>query len=151
MVERTSTLSRVSHVLIVILMLVGIAIPGSAQPSGTGQQSTTRLLPVSSVLTDAAGQPRRGSAVVTFGLFDAQQDGTLLWMEVQDVQADDRGRISAPYRLFRKKSSAANRRVGSASVWTGGNNRASCWWPFPTRSVRPTPKRSAATPSPLSC
>ena len=92
MVERTSP---ISGVMFVTLMILGMAIPGWTQTAARGEQSTTRLLPVSAVLTDAGGQPRKGAAVVTFGLFDAQQDGTLLWTEVQEVHADDRGRFSA--------------------------------------------------------
>jgi hypothetical protein len=76
-------------------MAIGLASPGRAQNPVAASQSTTRLLPVSGALSDAAGQPRGGAAVVTFGLFDAQQDGTLLWTEVQEVQADDRGRFTA--------------------------------------------------------
>ncbi len=93
MLERTVFLSGLRHALLVLLIVTGMAMPGSAQPAN--DQSTTRLLPVTGVLTDSANQPRRGSAVVTFGLFDSQQEGTLLWTEVQEVQADDRGRFSA--------------------------------------------------------
>jgi hypothetical protein len=92
MVARTSA---ISGVMVVTLMILGIAIPGWTQTAASGAQSTTRLLPVSGVLTDAQGEPRKGAAVVTFGLFDAEQDGTLLWTEVQEVLADDRGRFSA--------------------------------------------------------
>lgn len=92
MLARTSA---ISGVMVVTLMILGIAIPGWTQTAASGAQSTTRLLPVSGVLTDAQGERRKGAAVVTFGLFDAQQDGTLLWTEVQEVLADDRGRFSA--------------------------------------------------------
>ena len=88
--ERTSTIARSSQAIIAAGMIILGWVPPAA-----AQQSTTRLLPVSGVLTDSGGQPRRGSAAVTFGLFDAQHDGTLLWTEVQEVQADDRGRFSA--------------------------------------------------------
>jgi hypothetical protein len=95
MVERTWAASGINRALMVMLTSGCIATAGWAQPSANGQPSTTRLIPVSGVLTDAAGHPRQGPAVVTFGLFDDQQGGTLLWTEVQHVQADDRGRFSA--------------------------------------------------------
>ena len=95
MVERTWAASGVNRALIVVLTVGCLASVGRAQPSANGQTSTTRLIPVSGILTDAAGHPRQGAAVVTFGLFDEQQGGTLLWTEVQRVQADDHGRFSA--------------------------------------------------------
>ena len=45
--------------------------------------------------TDADGNPRSGPTVVTFGLYDSQDGGTLLWTEVQEVRGDERGRYNA--------------------------------------------------------
>ena len=56
MVERTSP---ISGVMFVTLMIFGMAIPGWTQTAARGEQLTTRLLPVSAVLTDAGGQPRK--------------------------------------------------------------------------------------------
>lgn len=56
---------------------------------------TTRLVPVSGVLTDRRGRPLSGLVTVMFELYDAQQDGTLLWTETQQVRADERGRYTA--------------------------------------------------------
>ena len=78
----------------VILAIAAAAAPGWAQHP-PDRSSTTRLLPVSGVLTDESGNPRRGRAVVTFGLYDSQEDGALLWTEVQEVEADARGRYQA--------------------------------------------------------
>ena len=77
------------------LFLATSAILSWAQTSASKSASTTRLVPVSGVLTDAKGGPLTGTVMVTFGLYDAQEHGTLLWTEAQEVQADARGRYSA--------------------------------------------------------
>ncbi len=92
-----ATTPNVRAIVCPLLVTLTVAIAGaaSAQPRAVEPSATTRLLPVSGVLTDASGNPRRGPAMVTFGLYDAQENGTLLWTEVQEVQADERGRYSA--------------------------------------------------------
>ena len=81
---------------IVVFVLMSAAVPSLAQNVGVASQtSTTRLLPVSGVLTSADGQPLTGSQVVVFGLYDAEQDDAPLWTETQQVEADARGRYSA--------------------------------------------------------
>lgn len=96
MSERTLAVPMVTLRLFVLsLMLLGAAMPSSAQHPTADAQSTTRLLPVSGVLTGADGQPRTGSIAVVFSLYDAQENGTLLWTETQQVQTDDRGRYTA--------------------------------------------------------
>ncbi len=72
---------------------------------------TTRLMPLSGVLTDAAGTPLAGPQTVTYALFDEAEGGTLLWSEVQTVTADERGRyvaylgaaVSLPLDIFRSE------------------------------------------------
>ena len=77
------------------LLLATSTVLSWAQTSASDSASTTRLVPVSGVLTDAKGSPVTGPVMVTLGLYDAQEQGTLLWTETQQVQADARGRYSA--------------------------------------------------------
>ena len=91
----SSTVRAIVFPLLVTIAFTQGVGSAAAQNRATGQAATTRLLPVSGVLTDAGGHPRSGAAIVTFGLYDAQENGTLLWTEVQEVQADARGRYSA--------------------------------------------------------
>ena len=77
------------------LLLATSTVLSWAQTSASQSASTTRLVPVSGVLTDAKGGPLTGPVTVTLGLYDAQEQGTLLWTETQQVQADARGRYSA--------------------------------------------------------
>ncbi len=89
------TVRAIVSARLVTMVFAHAAGSAAAQNPAAGQAPATRLLPVSGVLTDADGNPRSGAAIVTFGLYDAQENGTLLWTEVQEVQADERGRYSA--------------------------------------------------------
>lgn len=80
---------------LVTVVFATAAGSATAQNLAAGQAPATRQLPVSGVLTDADGNPRSGTAILTFGLYDAQENGTLLWTEVREVQADERGRYGA--------------------------------------------------------
>ena len=85
--------------LIVTMCIALGATPALAAPQASqasqGQASTTRLVPHSGVLTDAAGHPLTGTHVVTFTLFDHAEGGTLLWTDTVTVTADARGRYAA--------------------------------------------------------
>jgi hypothetical protein len=82
---------------ILALLVLGMSIPARAQnlPSPPDGQSTTRMIPVSGTLTSADGAGLTGAVTVTFGLYDAQDGGSALWQETQQVQADARGRYAA--------------------------------------------------------
>jgi hypothetical protein len=85
---------RILCSILVALLPTVITSPSWAQaPPATGAP-TTRLVPISGVLSDGRGQPISGSVAVTFELFDSQLDGTLLWTETQQVEADGRGRYT---------------------------------------------------------
>jgi hypothetical protein len=75
------------------LVLLLCSLMGSAQST-----SATSLVPplvnFSAVLTDVNGKPLTGVVGVTFSLYKDQQNGSPLWMETQNVQADSHGRYS---------------------------------------------------------
>lgn len=84
---------RATLYLCISLLLTGRAIPTFAQAS-----SETSIVPplinYSSKLADLNGKPLTGIAGVTFYLYKDAQGGTPLWMETQNVQADENGRYS---------------------------------------------------------
>ncbi len=90
-----------------VVVLVLLAVPALATSQTPG--STTRLVPVTGVLTDAAGRALTGPQTVTFAIFDVSEGGAALWAETQQVTADDRGRYAArlgcvvplPLEIFR--------------------------------------------------
>ncbi|MBI4459164.1 MAG: hypothetical protein HY648_03770, partial [Acidobacteria bacterium] len=56
--------------------------------------SGPRLVQFSGVLKDQSGQPLSGVQGVTFGLYREQSGGAALWLETQNVAADEQGRYS---------------------------------------------------------
>ena len=80
---------------LVPLLLATSTVLSWAQTPASDSASTTRLVPISGTLTDAQGAPVTGSVTVTLSLYDAQEQGTLLWTETQQVQANARGQYSA--------------------------------------------------------
>jgi hypothetical protein len=78
------------------LIVALTASPGAAaQQSAQDVSPTTRLVPFSGILADAASTPLTGAQTVTFTLFDAAENGTPLWTEIQTVSADARGQYAA--------------------------------------------------------
>ncbi|MBI4480194.1 MAG: hypothetical protein HY651_09245 [Acidobacteria bacterium] len=57
--------------------------------------TTPLLINVSGVLKDQVGQPRNGLLGLTFGLYKAQDGGTPLWLETQNVQIAPNGQYEA--------------------------------------------------------
>ena len=84
-----------SRMLTLAAVLALAGRPALASPQENQMASTTtRLVPFSGILTDAAGAPASGAQAVTFSLSDEREGGTLLWTETQAVTADARGRLS---------------------------------------------------------
>ncbi len=67
----------------------------AAPQAPPAQASTTRLVPVTGVLTDAAGTPLTGAHTIIVTLFDQAEGGTALWSDTLPVTADARGRYGA--------------------------------------------------------
>ncbi|HKO04940.1 MAG TPA: hypothetical protein VJW51_09335 [Candidatus Acidoferrales bacterium] len=53
-----------------------------------------RLVKFAGTLMDAAGQPRGGTVSVAFAVYAAEEGGTPLWLETQNVQADAQGHFT---------------------------------------------------------
>ena len=81
----------------VALFIAQVSTVAAQEPAAqaTLQTSTTRLLPVSGILTDVTGTPLTGTVIVNFTLFDAAEEGTALWSETQLVRVDARGQYTA--------------------------------------------------------
>ncbi len=84
-----------SFACVVTLIATTSVLIAQDTQSASASSPTTRLMPVSGTLTDAAGTPLAGTQMVRFALFDEAEGGTLLWNETQTVTADDRGRYVA--------------------------------------------------------
>jgi hypothetical protein len=78
---------------VLLTMVAAAAQAQSTSASAVTQGPTTRLLPMSGLLTSEAGEPVRGVVTVMFSLYDAADGGTLLWTETQRLKVEE-GRYS---------------------------------------------------------
>ena len=58
------------------------------------QPNVPRVTNFSGVVTDATGKPQTGMVGITFALYEAQEGGTALWSETQNVALDGQGRYT---------------------------------------------------------
>jgi hypothetical protein len=63
-------------------------------PAGATAVTVPRLVRITGVLHDAAGNPLTGNAAVTFSFYKDQNDQQAAWQEVQNVQPDSAGHYS---------------------------------------------------------
>ncbi|MBI1956222.1 MAG: hypothetical protein HYS38_07490 [Acidobacteria bacterium] len=56
--------------------------------------ATPRVVQFSGVVKDALGNPRTGVLGLTFALYEEQEGGAALWLETQNVIADEQGRYT---------------------------------------------------------
>ena len=66
-----------------------------AQSAAKTTVSVPRLVKFSGALTGGDGKPMTGVVGVTFSLYAEEQGGAPIWMETQNVQADQSGRYTA--------------------------------------------------------
>ncbi len=80
-----------------LTFLLGLSMafsPASAQPpaaSPSAAAAVPRLINFSAKVADAQGKPAPGVAGVTFSIYKDQYEGSPLWMETQNVQANSKG------------------------------------------------------------
>src|SRR6266853_6123683 len=92
-----------------LLFSLGLGVPGmqAQQPVSTEPQAPSRtvqtpqeVVPALAVprmekfagtLKDELGKPRTGVVGVTFAIYKEQEGGAALWLETQNVEADDQG------------------------------------------------------------
>lgn len=78
------------------LVVIAVSIFALAAPDLSAQTSSVipTLVNFSGTLADARGTPLSGTVGLTFYLYNEQQGGSPLWMETQNVQADQTGHYS---------------------------------------------------------
>ena len=81
--------------LIGIACLLFVGVAQAQEPvSTTPSLSTPRWVQFSGVLKDSGGQPLTGLQGLTFALYGAQEGGSALWLETQNVALDAEGRYA---------------------------------------------------------
>ena len=72
-----------------------LMVPKQAFSQDPQANAVPRVIQFSGVLNDSAGQPLTGVQGVAFALYREQQGGAPLWIESQNVAADEYGRFAA--------------------------------------------------------
>ena len=129
--------------LAILVVILCTAVPSAHAQStdARASHSVPNLLKFNGTAKDAEGQPLKGMVGITFTFYRDEQNGAALWMETQNVQADEAGRYNvslgaiqaAPSRTFqvggcalarsasrragRKKSSVAGQRSVRHKSW----------------------------------
>jgi len=87
--------SRISRLFpFVMLALLTSSFPTVAQQTNATAAVVPTLVQFSGVLTSSNGKPLTEITGVTFSLYAAQQGGSALWMETQNVQPDANGQYT---------------------------------------------------------
>jgi len=92
---------RISARLGVFGLLFGAALPGQVlqaqqtESNGMHGEAVPRVIQFNGVLRDSIGQPLTGVQGVSFALYRDQEGGSPLWIETQNVAADEYGRFAA--------------------------------------------------------
>jgi hypothetical protein len=84
-------------VVVAIFAACAIALAQGPQVPAVPAQAIAGVppfLPVTGMMVDAAGQPIAGPVEIRLAIYSEREGGTLLWAEVQTVQADQAGRYT---------------------------------------------------------
>ena len=74
------------------LLLFSVSLSGQSQSAASS--AIPHLVKYAGVVKDASGRPLTGTVGVTFAFYAAEQGGSPLWIETQNVQVDSQGRFS---------------------------------------------------------
>ena len=80
-----------------LTLFLAVFITGATLLPAQGNQQATpgpRLIQFGGVLHDRLGNPLTGVQGVTFALYRDQSSGSPLWLETQNVTADEQGRFA---------------------------------------------------------
>jgi len=92
-------------------------------PNSWAQQPAATTVPTlvrySGVLTDAAGQPMRGTVGITFTLYSDQQGDVPLWLETQNVVPDRNGHYSVQLGATRPGGLPTELFISGEARWLG--------------------------------
>src|SRR4051812_35429209 len=93
MKEGNSVVSRIGYLVIVLLLFLSSNASASVQQEiPTAAATVPRVIAFNGTLIGGGGQPLQGVTGVTFSLYSEQHGGAAIWVESQNVQADQYGR-----------------------------------------------------------
>src|ERR1700726_193147 len=79
--------------LALLFMIVALCLPSglAQQTSNSNTAAVPHFVRFGGLVKDAAGRPITGSLGITFALYRDQEGGPALWLETQNVSADNNG------------------------------------------------------------
>jgi hypothetical protein len=111
------TKSALLSLLVVSLLC---SLMAAQQPASSSQQhAVPRLVNFSGRAVEVSGKTISGVAGVTFAIYKDQYDGSPLWLETQNVQADARGNYSAQLGATRAEGLPLDLFSSGEARWLG--------------------------------
>ena len=102
---------------IYLLLISGYALPLMAQGIASPDPVVPATIKFAGSLNDSAGKPLSGTIGVTFLLYKEQSGGAPLWMETQNVQADNSGHYATRLGSTTSRGIPADVFAGGAARW----------------------------------
>jgi len=109
---------RIGNSICAVLLGMCVAFAGRAQTVPKAATAVPRLVQFSGTLTDGGGKPLAGVVGVTFSLYEAQEGGSPIWMETQNVQSGGHGEYSVLLGSTRNEGIPAEV-FGAGQRWLG--------------------------------
>lgn len=103
----------------VILLAACFPLASLAQPALKSTTSVPRLVKFSGVLADDSGKPLTGALGVTFSIYEEERGGAPIWMETQNVYADNTGRYTVMLGSTKNEGIAAEVFASAQGRWLG--------------------------------
>src|SRR5581483_867337 len=117
MSNQVSLRRRVPNILVALLLL--LATCAFAQSQSPDAPTVPHLVKYAGVVRNASGEPLTGTVGVTFALYAAEQGGSPLWIETQNVQVDSQGRFSVSLGATKSEGLPQNLFVSGEARWLG--------------------------------
>ena len=111
-------MKRVNQLLCTALLVAGSPLAILAQPAARPTTAVPRLVKFSGALTDSSGKPLTGVVGLTFALYETQEGGAPIWMETQNIEADNNGQYTALLGATKNEGIPAEI-FGSGERWLG--------------------------------
>jgi hypothetical protein len=111
-------MKAINQLLCTTLLVACSPLAIFAQPATRATTAVPRLVKFSGALTDNAGKPLTGVVGLTFALYETQEGGAPIWMETQNIEADNNGQYTALLGATKNEGIPAEI-FGSGERWLG--------------------------------
>jgi hypothetical protein len=106
-------------VLLFTLLVLWLTPVLAQQATNSTGSAVPHMVRFSGVLRDATGQPLKGTVGLTFALYREQEGGAPLWLETQNVAADNSGRYTVSLGITRNEGLPVELFSSGEARWLG--------------------------------